>query len=447
MSLRDQAIAEYHQLLARDTDLSPRIFKNLRAAMRRDLLVYGDRPIGVALRPHLLEAKQFALLSRRAELIAAALEKIAAAAVDDVTLMDEIGLAEKERKLALVQPGFACAAVTSRMDGFIYREEIKFVEYNAENPSSLSDQEGLNRLLSDLPEMSAFAQRHRLRQFSPMEKLLDTLVETYHEWGGSGAPGIAIVDWKDLPTSSEFVLLRDSFEKHGVRTIICSPDDLEYANGELRCGDFVVDLIYKRIIIHELLARSDDNHPLIRAFINGDVCLINPFRCKIMHKKASFEFLTDEARQSWFTADERDAIQQSVPWTRRLRDRQTTFRGHKIELLKFVRQRREHFVIKPNDDYGGRGLHVGPRLTESEWDKAIATALSEDYVVQEVVKLHAEEFPVFSDDKWGLQPMFVDTNPFLFRGKVCGAMVRLSSSPVVNVTAGGGETGFFVLES
>jgi hypothetical protein len=73
--------------------------------------------------------------------------------------------------------------------------------------------------------------------------------------------------------------------------------------------------------------------------------------------------------------------------------------------------------------------------------------LSEDYVVQEAVALHSEEFPIFSDDKWGLQPMFVDTNPFLFRGKVCGAMVRLSSSPVVNVTAGGGETGFFVLES
>jgi len=42
--------------------------------------------------------------------------------------------------------------------------------------------------------------------------------------------------------------------------------------------------------------------------------------------------------------------------------------------------------------------------------------------------------------------MFVDTNPFLFRGKVCGAMVRLSASPIVNVTSGGGETGFFVLQ-
>lgn len=447
MSLRAKAIAEYHQLLARVTGQSPHIFKKLRAAMRRDLLVYGDRPIGVALRPHLLEATQFALLSRRAELIAAALEKIAVAAVEDPTLMDEIGLTDKEQRLALVRPGSVCAAVTSRMDGFIHGEEIRFVEYNAENPSSLSDQEGLNRLLSELPEMSAFAERYRLQQFSPVERLLETLVETYREWGGSGVPGIAIVDWKDLPTAGEFVLLRESFENHGVRTIICSPEDLDYGNGKLRCGDFVIDLIYKRIIIHELLARYDDTHPLMQAFLNGDVCLINPFRCKVLHKKASFELLTDETRQSWFTAEEQVAIQQSVPWTRRLSDRQTTFRGQKIELLKFVRQRREQLVAKPNDDYGGRGIHLGARLGEREWDKVIETALAEDYVVQEAVTLHSEEFPIFSDNKSELQPMFVDTNPFLFRGKVCGAMVRLSSSPVVNVTAGGGETGFFVLAS
>jgi len=42
--------------------------------------------------------------------------------------------------------------------------------------------------------------------------------------------------------------------------------------------------------------------------------------------------------------------------------------------------------------------------------------------------------------------MFVDTNPFLFSGKVCGAMVRLSNTPIVNVTSGGGETDFFVLQ-
>ena len=88
---------------------------------------------------------------------------------------------------------------------------------------------------------------------------------------------------------------------------------------------------------------------------------------------------------------------------------------------------------------------MGPRLDQPAWENAIAAALSSDYVVQEAVDLHPEHFPIFNQSDWNLQPMFVDTNPFLFLGKVCGAMVRLSDSPVVNVTSGGGETGFFVI--
>lgn len=446
MSLRERAIAEYHQLLAADANLSgDAVFEKLRSAMRRARLVYGERPIGVALRPHLLEQRQFELLTNRAELIASALEKVATAAVQSPKVMDELGLTDAERKLALVDPGFSGATITSRIDGFVHGEEIKFVEYNAENPSSLSDQEGLNRLLFELPEMSTLAKRYRLRQFSPVEKLLEALIATYREWGGANIPNVAILDWKDLPTANEFVLLQDYFLSQGVRTIICSPEDLSYENGTLRCGDVAVDLVYKRIIIHELLARYDETHPLVRAYINRDVCLVNPFRCKILHKKASFELLTDEAHQNWFTPEEQKAMRLSIPWTRRLRDRNTSYQGQNVELLEFVRRERARFVIKPNDDYGGRGVYLGSRLSESEWEKAIVTAMAGDYVVQEAIDLHTEMFPIFSQNDWNLQPMFVDTNPFLFRGKVCGAMVRLSSSPVVNVTSGGGETGFFVI--
>jgi hypothetical protein len=85
------------------------------------------------------------------------------------------------------------------------------------------------------------------------------------------------------------------------------------------------------------------------------------------------------------------------------------------------------------------------RLDQAAWENAIDTALSSDYVIQEAVDLFPEHFPIFNESDWNLQPMFVDTNPFLFSGKVCGAMVRLSNSPVVNVISGGGETGFFVI--
>ena len=52
---RDRAIAEYHELLAADETLTPATFEKLRSAMRKNRLLYGDRPIGVALRPHLLD--------------------------------------------------------------------------------------------------------------------------------------------------------------------------------------------------------------------------------------------------------------------------------------------------------------------------------------------------------------------------------------------------------
>src|SRR6266496_3219304 len=404
-SLRERAIAQYHELLLEDETLAPRIFENLHNAMRANRLVYGDRPIGIALRPHLLDRSQFEAHTATAELVVRALEKIAAMAVQFPALMTKLGLTDAEQKVALIDPGFTRAAVTTRLDGFVHGEEIKFVEYNAENPSSLSDQEGLNRVLFELPAMSTLAQRYHLQQFSPVERLLATLLSVYREWNGNGVPNIAIVDWKNLPTANEFILLRDHFAARGVPTIICSPDELEYNRGWLRCGDFKIDLVYKRIVIHEFLARYDETHPLVRACMNRDVCLVNPFRCKIMHKKSSFELLIDDAYASWFTSKERAAIARSIPWTRRMTERRTTYNSRSIELVDFVRRNRARLVLKPNDDYGGHGVYFGPQLDEPAWENAITTALSSDYVVQEAVELYPEEFPIFNQSEWKLQPM------------------------------------------
>jgi hypothetical protein len=414
--------------------------------MRANRLVYGDRPLGVALRPHVLDTVQFRELSRTAELVARALEKVTSSLIASPRLLPQFGLTDTEIKLALIDPGLRIAGITTRLDSFVHGTEIKFVEYNAENPSSLSDQEGLNRVLFELPAMTRFAERYRLQQFSPAQALLESLLETYHEWGRAGAPNVAILDWENLPTSNEFVLLRNHFAGHGVRTIICSPEQLDYDGTKLRCEDFRIDLIYKRVIIHEFLERYDETHPLIRAYTKRDVCMVNPFRCKIMHKKAIFEILTDQTFHKWLSSDEIEAIDRSVPWTRRVSDRRTTLKQNEIQLLEFIRRNRAGLVLKPNDDYGGHGVFLGSQLDDRGWEDAISKALNGDYVVQEAIELRMEHFPIFGEGEWQLQPMFVDTNPFLFRGKVCGAMVRLSSSPVVNVTSGGGETGFFVLE-
>jgi len=124
---RDRAIAEYHELLAADETLTPATFEKLRSAMRKNRLLYGDRPIGIALRPHLLDQKQFRALTLSAERVTSALEKVAAAVVQDPKLMDQLGLTGGERRMALVDPGFSTAGVTTRLDAFVHVDEIKFV--------------------------------------------------------------------------------------------------------------------------------------------------------------------------------------------------------------------------------------------------------------------------------------------------------------------------------
>ena len=446
--MRERLIAEYHELLRADGRLTPEFLGGLREQMRARRLTYGARPLGVSLRPHFLARAQYDALARDSERVASALEKITAALVAEPSLIDEVGLTEAERRLALADPRLASPYVSTRLDAFVRGDEVKFVEYNAENPSSLVDQAGLNEVLFDVPALQAASARYRLRQFDPAARLLDATLDAWREWGGgSHAPRVAIVDWADLPTADEFALLRNYFVGRGVPTVICTPDELEYTGGRLRRGDFAVDVVYKRIIIHEFLQHCGEAHPLARAYANGDVCVVNPFRCKIAHKKAAFELLTDDGRAGWFDAAERAAVSRTVPWTRRVRGRRTLYEGRAVDLLEFVRANRARFVLKPNDDYGGHGLFFGNRSDESAWDDAISRSLAHgDYVVQELVDLEAEEFPVFDELGWTLQPVYVDTNPFLFRGRAHGALVRLSFSPVVNVTSGGGETGFFVVE-
>jgi hypothetical protein len=444
--VREKLIADYHEMLAADGSLTAEFFARLKEAMAARRLDYGGRAIGVSLRPHFLTRAQYDTLTFASETLAAAFDRVAEALLADPSLLDAVGLTERERRWALAAPGYAHPAVTTRLDAFVSGDEVKFVEFNAENPSSLTDQTGLNDVLREVPAMRATAARYGLREFDPAVRLLDSIVETFREWGGRGAPRVAIVDWADLPTADEFVLLREHFTARGVPTIVCTPDELEYDGRRLLRGEFAVDVVYKRVIIHELLARYDDTHPLLRAYLDGRVCLVNSFRCKMLHKKAAFELLTDEARADWFTPAQREVISRTVPWTRRVAEKKTFYRGREVDLIEHVRRNRASFVLKPNDDYGGHGVSLGAGASEDEWDAAIAEALAGDYVVQEKIELRTEVFPVFGDGGWALQPMYVDTNPFLFRGRVEGAMVRLSDSPVVNVTSGGGEAGFFVVE-
>jgi uncharacterized circularly permuted ATP-grasp superfamily protein len=104
-------------------------------------------------------------------------------------------------------------------------------------------------------------------------------------------------------------------------------------------------------------------------------------------------------------------------------------------------ENRERLVLKPNDDYGGRGIVLGWLASGEEWERTLRGALEAPYVVQERIPLPSEPFPTWTDGGVQIYDRMVDLAPFITGGAtVDGALTRIATDPLLNVTAGGGSS-------
>jgi len=442
----EDRINKLDRLIVADTSLGPALFDELRAAQRELGLLQGNRAICPFLRPHIVSRPQYETIKRAAETLAGAFEKIATAALTDAALLAFLGLTQAEEAAARIEPGYSRLCVTSRIDAHVNAKGFQFLEYNAESPAGVGDQMQLEKILFRLPALKQFleANSHWLPQ--PHRALLMSLLKAYREWGGDeDKPRIAIIDWKDVPTSSEFRVLKDYFVTEGYPALIADPHDLEYNGDYLSVAGLRIDIVYKRVIIHEFLSKFDLDHPLVQAYRQRRVCMANSFRTKLAHKKSTFAVLSDPAYEYLFDSGELKMIQKHVPWTRYVRNSRTVFHSSEFDLETLILNERERFVLKPNDDYGGHGVFLGWETDRQEWQEAVKAALQKPYVVQERVFLEKTTIPAYSDRVY-IDELFADFNPFLFQNEVEGALIRLSASSLLNITSGGGETALLVLE-
>jgi hypothetical protein len=202
------------------------------------------------------------------------------------------------------------------------------------------------------------------------------------------------------------------------------------------------------VLTTELLDKIDECRSLVEAYRSGSVVLVNSFHTKYVHKKMLFGVMTDERHEHYFNEVEREAISKHIPWTRRVLDVKTRYRGENIDLLDFIRYNRDRLVLKPNDDYGGHGIYIGWESDEAAWDAAIELALKGDYLAQERVTTRREFFPFLNESEGTTEMVeqLLDVDPLLFFGRVKGGFTRLSSSSLANVTSGAGMVPTMLIE-
>ncbi|MGB8459446.1 MAG: hypothetical protein WCE50_17105 [Candidatus Acidiferrum sp.] len=426
----------------------PALPEDLFKRLRRANLTFGDRVHCPFLRPFFLSPEDEERVRTVAETIADLAERVVTAALEDNHLFVQLHLRPEEERLARLPAAYGRASTASRLDAFLLPDSLKFAEYNGESPAGAGYAETLAEIFRELPVMGKFAQSYTVYSYPLSAKLLDALVMSYKDWGGSASPPqIAIVDWKEVPTWSEFEILQARFEKMGVPTVIADPRELRFDGQRLVTHGKKIDLVYRRVLINDIVAKPVECAALVKAYTANAVCVANTFRCKIPHVKAFFAVLTDEQNGALFSHDERQLIRRHIPWTRVVADVKTAHYGQTIELLAFIGKERENLVLKPSDEYGGSGVTLGWETDEASWDAAIGRALSAKngaWIVQERIPIRREIFPYIAEvGRVDYRDMLVDFAPYLFRGKVAGFLTRLSATGLANVTSGGGQVPAF----
>ncbi len=447
----NKVIKEYHDLVIKteEKDLK-KIAEELSQRLIEAKALYGGRLLSNYLRANFLKASVAEKYKKVCSVLRNCVSKVKEALLSNANLLDDIGLIEEEKNLIKIEPGISRISITARWDSFHKNGKIKFVELNAECPAGIAYCDVMSEIYNRLPFMKELQKKYKIKTFSVRPILLNALLEAYKEWKGNkknkSTINIAIVDWKEVPTRYEFEIFCEYFKDNGYPAVIADPRDLEYRSKSLYYKDFQIDLVYRRVLTNEFIQKFDEVKPLFEAYRNRDVCVINSFRSKLAHKKSLFMIFTHEKYANWFTAEEKRIIKNHIPWTRKIQDSYTYYKDKKIDLIPWIMKNKNNLVIKPNDEYGGKGIIVGHLTEQQEWEKKINEALNNYFIVQERVEIPTEPFPIFRD-KLEFDELIIDLDPFVFGAEIGGFLARLSASALANVTAGGGSVPTFIIEN
>jgi hypothetical protein len=328
----------------------------------------------------------------------------------------------------------------------MWKDSLLFVEPNLSGIGGLHMVPSCEAILREvvLPELEAIDPSLRLESGADVRELLMQEVLDHLEAIGRRGQNLCFIEPKYAASGPEEQeeIARYLHDRYGVRAMHADPSELVLRGEEVYYGGTLVDVAYRDYSVVELLRLSQagaDVEPM-RALLRQNR-MVSSIAAEL-DQKACFELLSDaRLARRHFTADERQIFRRHVPWTRVLFERRSVLpEGRTGELLEYVRRNRETLVLKPNRGYGGEGVLLGAAVEAPAWEAALERALRdpERWVVQKLVALPVQEFPVRGEDGHLHPEPFYTVMGFVPSRYGVAILGRASQKQVVNVAQRGG---------
>ena len=402
-------------------------------------VVFAGQTIPFVLMPHFVSPGQLRRVKHAVACLSNVLDRFCDAYAEDERLRDELAVPAREDALIRLDPGYQRPLRICRLDAFLQGYDVKFLEFNADSPAGIGYtdvlHEGLTQAIA-LPRVNAEFET----AYTPMlPMLVDTLLDAYRQLRAErrelpDRPRLALVDTERSLSVPEFRIVCAAARAAGLEATHGTLDQLEYDGSLLRLQGEPVHLVYRRALLEDC-----PEGDLVAAARDRSAAIVNPFRARVANNKKLFALLQDARFAHLVEEKERRVIDETIPWTRVLRDGRASYGEWVVDLLPFVSDNRERLVLKPASDYGGHGVSLGMETDQAVWDRLIEDHVEDgDFVVQEYVPVPEEMFPTVEDGRVQMRLKRFNINPFGIGGRYAGMITRISDQAVINVSAGGG---------
>jgi len=420
-------------------------FKEMQSKMASKRCLAGDKVLPTFIKPIFFTRKQIDYFRGIVNVLLTCQDKLINLYFESAEHRDLFELTETEKPLVEIKSGLEKWIYFSRLDSIMTEDRLMFLEFNCDSPGGAYYADIQTECLLEISVMRELAKKYRFRVERYRPKVFETLMTAWRQFGGKGKPSIAVMGNPNVTNVEEFRLFAEYFGEKGYDSFFTDPWSLEYDGKKLTKEGRKIDLIYRRGILADYSKHVEETGPVIDAYKDGKVCFVNPLGSKLGDNKNLLSILTDERMKSLFSKRELEVIARHIPWTRMVREAKTTYRGREVDLIPHIRRNKDNFVLKPNSEYGGKGVIIGIETDRKEWERAVEESLSRPMVVQEYVPIPEDVFPIFDPDL-DFKTKKININFLTFGGEFGGGFARTSDSLVINVSRGGALATFIVID-
>jgi len=416
---------EYLKYLKSDMSLAANDMQNAKDYIKNSTATFTRGALSMVAVPKMYTRQSFEIIKEALQKAHRILDKLIERYLVDKKLRQLFGFDDKLNNLILLKKQYEQNLPICRLDIFFDEDKyhFKFCEFNADGSSAMNEDREIYNAWKDSSLYQKMSKDHTIYSFELFDSWVEEFLSLYQEFVTKKEleqkkPVVAIVDFLEIGTKSEFVVFRDAFEKKGCKCVIEDITRLKYDGKNLLNSDgLAIDAVYRRAVTSECLDKYDQIQPFLQAVIEDNVCLIGAFRTQIIHDKKFFCILRNPYVSKLLTKDERKFIDMHIPQTYMLND--GCF--DKISVLND----KDRWIMKPSNRYASIDVYAGGDYGNLEWYEMIKKYENKDFVLQEYCTPYRAENMYFDDlgnpkfDRYGYM-----CGVFLYNGKVCGLYSR-----------------------